>query len=311
MSQTREMKLEIDAKQPRLADAGSAADFISLMKPRVMSLVVFTALIGLVMAPVSLHPVVAVSAVILIAIGAGAAAALNMWYDADIDAVMTRTKTRPVPAGRIDREEALIFGLWLSGLSVLSMAVLINYTSAALLAFTIFFYAVIYTILLKRRTAQNIVIGGAAGAFPPVIGWVAATGSFSIEPLLFFLIIFIWTPPHFWALALVKNDDYSAANIPMLPVTRGADATVRQIMIYTVLLSGTAMLPYILGFAGILYGVGASVASAIFVGLSILLIASSREQRDRIASMLFGYSIFYLFIVFALLPADRLMALST
>ena len=311
MSQTHEMKLEIDAKQPRLADAGSAADFISLMKPRVMSLVVFTALIGLIMAPVSLHPVVAVSAVILIAIGAGAAAALNMWYDADIDAVMTRTKTRPVPAGRIDREEALIFGLWLSGLSVLSMAVLINYTSAALLAFTIFFYAVIYTILLKRRTAQNIVIGGAAGAFPPVIGWVAATGSFSIEPLLFFLIIFIWTPPHFWALALVKNDDYSAANIPMLPVTRGVDATVRQIMLYTVLLAGTVMLPYILGFAGILYGVGASVASAIFVGLSILLIASSREQRDRIASMLFGYSIFYLFIVFALLPADRLMALST
>ena len=311
MSQTHEMKLEIDAKQPRLADAGSAADFISLMKPRVMSLVVFTALIGLIMAPVSLHPVVAVSAVILIAIGAGAAAALNMWYDADIDAVMTRTKTRPVPAGRIDQEEALIFGLWLSGLSVLSMAVLINYTSAALLAFTIFFYAVIYTILLKRRTAQNIVIGGAAGAFPPVIGWVAATGSFSIEPLLFFLIIFIWTPPHFWALALVKNDDYSAANIPMLPVTRGADATVRQIMLYTVLLAGAVMLPYILGFAGILYGVGASVASAIFVGLSILLIMSSREQRDRIASMLFGYSIFYLFIVFALLPADRLMALST
>ena len=311
MSQTHEMKLEIDAKQPRLADAGSAADFISLMKPRVMSLVVFTALIGLIMAPVSLHPVVAVSAVILIAIGAGAAAALNMWYDADIDAVMTRTKTRPVPAGRIDREEALIFGLWLSGLSVLSMAVLINYTSAALLAFTIFFYAVIYTILLKRRTAQNIVIGGAAGAFPPVIGWVAATGSFSIEPLLFFLIIFIWTPPHFWALALVKNEDYSAANIPMLPVTRGVDATVRQIMLYTVLLAGTVMLPYILGFAGILYGVGAGVASAIFVGLSILLIVSSREQRDRIAGMLFGYSIFYLFIVFALLPADRLMALST
>ena len=310
MSQTHQMKFEIDAKQPRLADAGSAADFISLMKPRVMSLVVFTALIGLVMAPVSLHPIVAVSAVILIALGAGAAAALNMWYDADIDAVMTRTKTRPVPAGRIDREEALIFGLWLSGLSVLSMAVLINYTSAALLAFTIFFYAVIYTILLKRRTAQNIVIGGAAGAFPPVIGWVAATGSFSIEPLLFFLIIFIWTPPHFWALALVKNDDYSAANIPMLPVTRGADATVRQIMLYTVLLAGTVMLPYMLGFSGILYGVGASVASAIFVGLSILLTVSSREQRDRIASMLFGYSIFYLFIVFALLPADRLMALS-
>ena len=310
MSQTHEIKLEIDVTQSRLADVGSTADFISLMKPRVMSLVVFTALIGLVMAPVSLHPVVAVSAVILIAIGAGAAAALNMWYDADIDAVMARTKTRPVPAGRIDRDEALMFGLWLSGLSVLSMAVLINYASAALLAFTIFFYAVIYTILLKRRTAQNIVIGGAAGAFPPVIGWVAATGSFSIEPLVFFLIIFIWTPPHFWALALVKNDDYSAANIPMLPVTSGVDATVRQILFYTVLLGATVMLPYILGFSGILYGVGAGVASAIFVGLSILLTVSSLEQRDRIASMLFGYSIFYLFIVFALLPADRLMALS-
>jgi len=310
MSQTHKIKLEIDVTQSRLADAGSTADFISLMKPRVMSLVVFTALIGLVMAPVSLHPVVAVSAVILIAIGAGAAAALNMWYDADIDAVMARTKTRPVPAGRIDRDEALMFGLWLSGLSVLSMAVLINYASAALLAFTIFFYAVIYTILLKRRTAQNIVIGGAAGAFPPVIGWVAATGSFSIEPLVFFLIIFIWTPPHFWALALVKNDDYSAANIPMLPVTSGVDATVRQILFYTVLLGATVMLPYILGFSGILYGVGAGVASAIFVGLSILLTVSSLEQRDRIASMLFGYSIFYLFIVFALLPADRLMALS-
>ena len=165
-----------------------------------------------------------------------------MWYDADIDAVMARTKTARA-GGRIDREDALMFGLWMSGLSVLSMAVLINYASAALLAFTIFFYAVIYTMMLKRRTAQNIVIGGAAGAFPPVIGWVAATGSISLEPLVFFLIIFIWTPPHFWALALVKNDDYRAANIPMLPVTSGADATVRQILLYTLALAGTVMLP--------------------------------------------------------------------
>ena len=307
MSQTLKADLEINADQASLVDAGSAADFISLMKPRVMSLVVFTALIGLIMAPVSLHPVLAVSAVILIALGAGASAALNMWYDADIDAVMARTKTRPVPAGRIDREDALMFGLWLSGLSVLSMAVLINYASAALLAFTIFFYAVIYTILLKRRTAQNIVIGGAAGAFPPVIGWVAATGSISIEPLVFFLIIFIWTPPHFWALALVKNDDYRAANIPMLPVTSGADATVRQILLYTLALAGTGMLPYLLGFSGTFYGVGAGVASTIFVGLSVLLALSSRERRNRIAGMVFAYSIFYLFIVFALLPADRLM----
>ena len=307
MSQTPKADLEINADQASLVDAGSAADFISLMKPRVMSLVVFTALIGLIMAPVSLHPVLAVSAVILIALGAGASAALNMWYDADIDAVMARTKTRPVPAGRIDREDALMFGLWLSGLSVLSMAVLINYASAVLLAFTIFFYAVIYTILLKRRTAQNIVIGGAAGAFPPVIGWVAATGSISIEPLVFFLIVFIWTPPHFWALALVKNDDYRAANIPMLPVTSGADATVRQILFYTLALAGTGMLPYLLSFSGTFYGVGAGVASAIFVGLSVLLALSSRERRNRIAGMVFAYSIFYLFIVFALLPADRLM----
>ena len=308
MSQTHKAELEINADQASLADAGSAADFISLMKPRVMSLVVFTALVGLIMAPVSLHPVLAVSAVILIALGAGASAALNMWYDADIDAVMARTKTRPVPAGRIDREDALMFGLWLSGLSVLSMAVLINYASAALLAFTIFFYAVIYTMMLKRRTAQNIVIGGAAGAFPPVIGWVAATGSISLEPLVFFLIIFIWTPPHFWALALVKNDDYRAANIPMLPVISGADATVRQILLYTLALAGTVMLPYLLGFSGMLYGVGAGVASAIFVGLSLLLAVGSRERRNRIAGMVFAYSIFYLFIVFALLPADRLIA---
>ena len=308
MSQPPKADLEINADQASLVDAGSAADFISLMKPRVMSLVVFTALIGLIMAPVSLHPVLAVSAVILIALGAGASAALNMWYDADIDAVMARTKTRPVPAGRIDREDALMFGLWLSGLSVLSMAVLINYESAALLAFTIFFYAVIYTMMLKRRTAQNIVIGGAAGAFPPVIGWMAATGSISLEPLVFFLIIFIWTPPHFWALALVKNDDYRAANIPMLPVTSGADATVRQILLYTLALAGTAMLPYLLGFSGMLYCAGAGVASVIFVGLSLLLAVGSRERRNRIAGVVFAYSIFYLFIVFALLPADRLMA---
>jgi protoheme IX farnesyltransferase len=278
------------------------------MKPRVMSLVVFTALVGLVMAPVSVHPVLAVSAVILIALGAGGSAALNMWYDADIDAVMARTKTRPIPAGRIDQEDVLMFGLWMSGLSVLSMAVLINYASAALLAFTIFFYAVIYTMFLKRRTAQNIVIGGAAGAFPPVIGWVAATGSISLEPLVFFLIIFMWTPPHFWALALVKNDDYRAANIPMLPVVAGVGATVRQILFYTLALAVTVMLPYLLGFSGMLYGVGAGVASAIFVVLSILLAVSKDAQRNRIAGMVFAYSIFYLFIIFVLLPADRLMA---
>ncbi len=308
MSQTRKAELEINADQASLIDAGSTADFISLLKPRVMSLVVFTALIGLIMAPESVHPVLAVSALILIALGAGGSAALNMWYDADIDAVMARTKTRPIPAGRIDQEDVLMFGLWMSGLSVLSMAVLINYASAALLAFTIFFYAVIYSMFLKRRTAQNIVIGGAAGAFPPVIGWVAATGSISLEPLVLFLIIFMWTPPHFWALALVRNDDYRAANIPMLPVVAGVRATVRQILFYTLALAVTVMLPYLLGFSGILYGVGAGVASAIFVGLSLLLAVSKDALRNRIAGMVFTYSIFYLFIIFALLPADRLMA---
>lgn len=308
MSQTQKAEFEINSDKVSLLDAGSSADFISLMKPRVMSLVVFTALVGLIMAPVSVHPVLAVSAVILIALGAGGSAALNMWYDADIDAVMARTKTRPIPAGRIDQEDAKMFGLWISGLSVLSMAVLINYESAALLAFTIFFYAVVYTMFLKRRTAQNIVIGGAAGAFPPVIGWVAATGSISLEPLVLFMIIFIWTPPHFWALALVKNDDYRAANIPMLPVVAGANVTVLQILFYTLVLAVTVMLPYLLGFASLLYGVGAGVASSIFVGLSLLLALSTPQRRNRVAGIVFTYSIFYLFIIFALLPADRLMA---
>ena len=307
MSQTHKMKLEIKSDQTPVVDAGSTADFILLMKPRVMSLVVFTALVGLIMAPVTVHPVLAVSAVILIALGAGGSAALNMWYDADIDAVMARTRTRPIPAGRIDQEDVLMFGLWVSGLSVLSMAVLINYTSAALLAFTIFFYAVIYTMFLKRRTAQNIVIGGAAGAFPPVIGWVAATGSISLEPLVLFLIIFMWTPPHFWALALVKSDDYRAANIPMLPNVAGVGATVRQILFYTLAVTFTAMLPYLLGFSGLFYAIGAGVVSAIFVGLSLLLAASTPQGRDRVASLVFGYSIFYLFFIFALMPADRLI----
>ena len=289
-------------------DAGSAADYISLMKPRVMSLVVFTGLIGMVMAPGTMHPVLAVSAVVLIALGAGASAALNMWYDADIDAIMSRTQDRPVPSGRVSGEAALSFGLWMSGLSVLSMAVLINYLSAALLAFTIFFYAVIYTLWLKRRTAQNIVIGGAAGALPPVIGWAAASGSLSLEPLIFFAIIFIWTPPHFWALALVKNEDYKAANVPMLPVTAGRTATLNQIVLYSIALVGVVMLPYLLGFSGLLYAAGAAVLNVGFLGLALLLRVAKQAQRDRLSGMLFAYSIFYLFLIFTLLLADRLVA---
>jgi protoheme IX farnesyltransferase len=249
MSQNHKETL-LKLREPESVDVGSTADYIALMKPRVMSLVVFTALVGLVMAPGAMHPVMAVAAIALIAVGAGASAALNMWYDADIDALMSRTQDRPVPSGRVTPDAALTFGLWVSGLSVLSMAVMINYLSAALLAFTIFFYAVIYTMFLKRRTAQNIVIGGAAGALPPVIGWAAAANSVSIEPLIYFAIIFFWTPPHFWALALIKNDDYQAANVPMLPVTSGVKSTLTQIVLYAFLLFGVSLLPYALGFSG-------------------------------------------------------------
>ena len=290
-------------------DVGSAADYIALMKPRVMSLVVFTALVGLVMAPGDMHPVMAVAAILLIAVGAGASAALNMWYDADIDAVMSRTQNRPVPSGRVTAEGALTFGLWVSGLSVLSMAVMINYLSAALLAFTIFFYAVIYTMFLKRRTAQNIVIGGAAGALPPVIGWAAAANSISIEPLIYFAIIFFWTPPHFWALALIKNDDYQAANVPMLPVTAGVKSTLSQIVLYAFVLFGVTMLPFTLGFSGQFYASGAAVLGGIFVAMCLALALASDKHRNRLAGMTFAYSIFYLFLLFVLLQTDKVMGL--
>lgn len=306
MSQTEKETLA-KLQESASLDVGSAADFIALMKPRVMSLVVFTALIGMVMAPGALHPAVAISALVLIAVGAGASAALNMWYDADIDAVMSRTQSRPIPAGRVSKESALEFGLWVSGLSVLAMAVLVNYLSAALLAFTIFFYAVIYTMLLKRATAQNIVIGGAAGALPPVIGWTASANALSLEPLIYFAIIFFWTPPHFWALALIKNDDYKAANVPMLPVTAGAKATMTQIVVYAVVLLAVTLLPYQLGYAGAFYAIGAAVLGGIFLALCVALAFAKEAQRNRLAGMTFAYSIFYLFLLFVLLPTDRLV----
>ena len=308
MSQNHKETL-LKLQEPASVDVGSAADYIALMKPRVMSLVVFTALVGLVMAPGAMHPVMAVAAIALIAVGAGASAALNMWYDADIDAVMSRTKTRPVPAGRVTPDAALTFGLWVSGLSVLSMAVMINYLSAALLAFTIFFYAVIYTMFLKRRTAQNIVIGGAAGALPPVIGWAAAANSVSIEPLIYFAIIFFWTPPHFWALALIKNDDYQAANVPMLPVTAGVKSTLSQIVLYAFVLFGVSLLPYALGFSGLFYASGAALLGGLFIALCVGLALASEKNRNRFAGMTFAYSIFYLFLLFVLLPTDKVMGL--
>src|SRR6476619_2274001 len=220
--------------EPSLATVG---DYIALMKPRVMSLVVFTALVGLAVAPGSLHPVTAFTALLCIAVGAGAAGALNMWYDADVDALMTRTSRRPVPMGRVQPGEALAFGLTLAGFSVVTLGLLVNWLAAGLLAFTIFFYVAVYTAWLKRSTPQNIVIGGAAGAFPPMIGWAATMGSLSLEPLLLFLIIFFWTPPHFWALALLRADEYARAGIPMLPVVAGRPETRRQIMIYSLLLA--------------------------------------------------------------------------
>lgn len=306
MSQIKKETLS-PVQEPVSLDVGSATDFIALMKPRVMSLVVFTALVGMVMAPGALHPAVAISALVLIAVGAGASAALNMWYDADIDAVMSRTQSRPIPSGRISKASALEFGLWVSGLSVLGMAVMVNYLSAALLAFTIFFYAVIYTMYLKRATAQNIVIGGAAGALPPVIGWAASANSLSLEPLIYFAIIFFWTPPHFWALALIKNDDYKAANVPMLPVTAGANATLTQIVAYAVVLLAVTLLPYQLGFAGAFYAIGAGVLGSVFLALCVALALCKEAQRNRLAGMTFAYSIFYLFLLFVLLPADRLV----
>jgi protoheme IX farnesyltransferase len=308
MSQTHKETL-LKMQEPASIDVGSAADYIALMKPRVMSLVVFTALVGLVMAPGAMHPVMAVAAIALIAVGAGASAALNMWYDADIDAVMSRTKDRPVPSGRVTPDAALTFGLWVSGLSVLSMAVMINYLSAALLAFTIFFYAVIYTMFLKRRTAQNIVIGGAAGALPPVIGWAAAANAVSVEPLIYFAIIFFWTPPHFWALALIKNDDYKTANVPMLPVTAGTSTTLWQIVLYAFVLFAVSLLPYALGFSGLFYATGAALLGGLFVALCVGLALAAEKNRNRLAGMTFAYSIFYLFLLFVLLPTDKVMGL--
>jgi protoheme IX farnesyltransferase len=284
--------------------AARLPDFITLMKPRVMALAVFTALVGLVIAPGDLDALRGLSAVIGIAAGAGAAGALNMWFEADIDAVMTRTAGRPIPLGRITRPEALAFGLGLACIAVAVLGFMVNVTAAALLASAIFIYAVVYTAWLKRRTPQNIVIGGAAGALPPVIGWAAASGGIGLEPLVLFLIIFLWTPPHFWALALDRADDYARANIPMLPVVAGRTATTRQILAYSVLLVPVSLLPWAFGSAGLIYGATAAVCGAIFIALAIRLNASSHADT-RLARRLFVFSISYLFLLFAALLADH------
>jgi protoheme IX farnesyltransferase len=287
--------------EPSLASVG---DYIALMKPRVMSLVVFTALVGLAVAPVPVHPLIGFTALLCITVGAGASGALNMWYDADVDAAMTRTMRRPVPMGRVRPGEALAFGLMLASFSVVVLGLLVNILAAALLAFTIFFYAVVYTMWLKRSTPQNIVIGGAAGAFPPMIGWAAATGSLSLEPVILFLIIFFWTPPHFWALALYRSDDYARAGIPMLPVVAG-DATTRlQILLYTLVLAPLGIAPWALGYAGALYGITALIGGVGMLALA-LQVKAERRPADRASKHLFAFSILYLFVLYAALLVDR------
>jgi protoheme IX farnesyltransferase len=291
-----------------LADFADVRDYFELLKPRVMSLVVFTALVGLVRAPADLHPVLGFAALLCIAIGAGAAGALNMWWDADIDARMARTVGRPIPAGRVAPGEALSFGLVLAVASVLMLGLFVGLLAAALLAFTIVFYAVIYTMWLKRWTPQNIVIGGAAGAFPPMIGWAAATGTIGLESVLLFLIIFFWTPPHFWALALVKHDEYARAGVPMLPVVAGDAETRRQILIYSLILAPLGVAPSLLGFSGTLYGAAAALLGAALV-ISAIDVYRSRQRpaADRAAYRLFGFSILYLFLLFALLLIEPLI----
>jgi protoheme IX farnesyltransferase len=295
------MSVTLARVEPSVAGVG---DYIELMKPRVMSLVVFTALVGLAVAPGHVHPVIALTALLCITVGAGAAGALNMWYDADIDARMARTAGRPIPRGRVAPGEAAGFGFTLAVFSVVSLGLLVNVLAAALLAFTIFFYVVIYTAWLKRTTPQNIVIGGAAGALPPMIGWTAVTGSLAVEPILLFLIIFFWTPPHFWALSLYRTEDYVRAGIPMLPVVAGEQETRRQILLYTLILGPLGVLPFAFGYAGPIYGVTATVMGAMMIALGL------RVRRERVqykaSKQLFAFSILYLFLLFAMLLVDRM-----
>jgi heme o synthase len=295
------MSVTLTRVEPSIAGVG---DYIELLKPRVMSLVVFTALVGLVVAPGHVHPVIGFVALLCITVGAGAAGALNMWYDADIDGRMGRTAGRPIPRGRVTPGEAAGFGFTLAIFAVVTLGLLVNVLAAALLAFTIFFYVAIYTMWLKRATPQNIVIGGAAGALPPMIGWAAATGSLALEPVLLFLIIFFWTPPHFWALSLYRSDDYARAGIPMLPVVAGPDETRRQILLYTLILAPLGVAPWLLGYAGPVYGGAAALIGCVLIALA-LRVYKEREGH-RASKQLFGYSILYLFLLFAMLLIDRI-----
>ncbi len=278
------------------------ADFVALLKPRVMSLVVFSGLAGLIVAPGSLHPLLAAVAILCIAVAAGAAGAINMWYDRDIDAIMQRTRWRPLPAGKIEPQEALAFGVVLSLFSVMLMGLALNWTAAAILALANAFYVFVYTMWLKRRTPQNIVIGGAAGAFPPMIGWAAVTGSVDLEAIFLFLIIFMWTPPHFWALSLYRQGDYAKAGVPMLPVVAGKAATRRQMLLYSLLLVPISLAPALLGTAGWIYALAATLLGAGMIGFNLRVL---REKSDQAARQMFGYSILYLFLLFTVLILDR------
>jgi heme o synthase len=292
----------------RIASPGAAAagpgvaDYVALLKPRVMSLVVFTGFVGLYLAPGHLHPLLAAVAVLCIAVGAGASGAINMWYDRDIDAVMRRTQGRPLPAGRMEPGEALGFGCFLAGASVIVMGLAVNWAAAALLALTIAFYVLVYTMWLKRRTPQNIVIGGAAGAFPPMIGWTAVTGDIGLPSLALFGLIFFWTPPHFWALALYRAGDYAKAGVPMMPVVAGRRETKRQMLLYTLILWPLALAPTLMGVAGYVYGAAAVLLSLLF---TLAAVKVRHDETDAAAKRMFGFSILYLFLLFALLAVDR------
>ena len=305
MSDIQSQRLDLADGVPEVS-MGAPEDFLALLKPRVMSLVIFTAFAGMIAAPGEIHPWLAFVSLLAIAVGAGASGALNMWYDADIDAVMERTRSRPLPMGRVKPGEALGFGLTLAFGSVAILGLLVNITAAAILAFTIFFYAVIYTMWLKRWTAQNIVIGGAAGAFPPMIGWACVTGGIDLSSIALFLIIFMWTPPHFWALALYRSDDYARAKVPMLPVVSGADETRKQILIYSVLLVPISFLPVYLGTVAWFYAGVAAILGGLFLAGAVK-VYRQREGKAAIsaARRFFGFSILYLFLIFAALMAER------
>ncbi len=291
------------------APASRVSDFVALLKPRVMTLVVFSGAVGLFVAPGTLHPLLAIVAILCIAVGSGAAGAVNMWYERDIDALMTRTSNRPLPAGRVAPSDALGFAVVLALLSVVLMSLTTNLVAGGLLALAILFYVLVYTVWLKRRTPQNIVIGGAAGAFPPMIGWASVTGDVTLVPIALFAIIFLWTPPHFWALALHRSGDYARAGVPMMPVVAGRISTKRQMLVYTLLLLPVSLIPYFLGATGLLYAVGAAVLGLAFIASAVRVMREPDAADDQAARAMFKFSLLYLFLIFALLLADILLGL--